>query len=466
MSSQSEARLEQGLDHQRADRFQQAADAFTDVLKFEPENANAMHYLGLALWQITQQSDEPLRLMLRSMKLSPGSAVKHHNIAAVYGSLGQIDQSTQHYKKALEIKPDYAEAYFNISGIYKYEKDDPLIAKMRTQYAQNNFSGPDQEFLTYALSKAMNDTGCYHEAFHFAIEAARLKKPDYDVETFAADLAELKTHLTKNALQPVKQEGPVTNTPVFIVGMPRSGTTLVETILSRHEDVFAAGELPMIGSISAQMRRFAKENLGFTGNDSGFLPLMPDDHIKSAANSCLEMVMKRANGKKFKRFTDKMPYNAFQLGLIAKMFPGARIIHVHRHPLDTCISCFFQRFRVGHQYSYRLDWLAKYYRHYVAYMDHWRKVLPLPMLEVRYEDLVQDPEKQSRKLMDFIGLDWTDDCLNPQDADRTVMTASRWQVRQPIYKSSINRWKRYEPYLEPLIENLGGWDWIEKHQKS
>ncbi|HFC04475.1 MAG TPA: sulfotransferase, partial [Rhizobiales bacterium] len=210
----------------------------------------------------------------------------------------------------------------------------------------------------------------------------------------------------------------------------------------------------------------AKAQLGFKGQANGFLPLMPEAHLKSAAQTCLKMVEDRANGKQFVRFTDKMPQNAFQLGLIALMFPNARIIHVKRHPLDTCISCFFQRFRVGHNYSYQLNWLGQYYRHYSMTMDHWRKVLPLPMLEVRYEDLVQEPETYSRKLIEFVELDWRDDCLNPQDADRSVMTASRWQVRQPIYKSSLNRWKRYEPYLDPLIESLGGWDWIDRQLKT
>jgi len=459
------SRLEEGLDHQRADRFQQAAEAFRDVLKKEPKNANAMHYLGLAIWQSTQQPDEALRLMQRSMKLSPDSAVKNHNIAAVYGSLGQIDRAADHYKNSITLKPDYAEAYFNLSGVYKFDEDDPLIAQMQSLYAGNSLSDLDREFLTYALSKAMNDSKNYHEAFHFALEGARLKKPVYDTREISKALAETKKYLTKNILAKGVTKGIQTDTPVFIVGMPRSGTTLVETILSRHNDIFAAGELPMIGSINAQMRDFAANQLGFKGQANGFLPLMPSAHLKSAANTCLKMVTDRSGGQSFKRFTDKMPQNAFQLGLISLMFPGARIIHVRRHPLDTCVSCFFQRFRVGHQYSYQLDWLAQYYRHYAMTMEHWRKVVPLPMIEINYEDLVREPEKHSRKLIEFVELDWSDDCLNPQDADRSVMTASRWQVRQPIYQSSLDRWKRYEPYLAPLIEGLGGWNWINQHQK-
>ncbi|HFC05105.1 MAG TPA: tetratricopeptide repeat protein [Rhizobiales bacterium] len=454
--------LQQGLDYQRAENFSMAADAFRQVLKTDPENADAIHYLGLSLWQITQLPDEPLRLMQRSLKLTPNSAAKHHNIAALYGSLGDIETAIDHYKKSIALSPDYAEAYFNLSGVYKFSKEDHLIADMQSLYGANNLDDRNQEFLVYALSKAMNDIGNYHEALHFALEGARLKSPDYDQKQLEASVAEQRQNLTKDFLAPVKGRGLETDAPIFIVGMPRSGTTLVETILSRHKEVFAAGELPMIGVINSQMREFAKTRMNFTGQANGFLPIMPADHFANAAKSCLKMVEQRADGRKFTRFTDKMPNNAFQLGLIALMFPGARIIHVRRHPLDTCVSCFFQRFRLGHEYSYRLDWLGHYYRHYVMTMNHWKKVLPLPILDVNYHDLVQDPEGQSRRLIDFAGLEWTNDCLSPQDADRSVMTASRWQVRQPIYKSSLDRWKRYEPWLPSLIEALGGWDWINQ----
>ena len=460
------ARLKEGFDHQRAARFSQAADAFRDILKFQPKNVDAVHYLGLALWQITEQPDEALKLMRRSLKLAPDSAPKHHNIAAIFGSLGDIDKATGHYKTALKLQPDYAEAYFNLAGVYKFESDDPLIAKMHALYASNSLNDSDQEFLLYALSKAMNDTKNYHEALHFALEGARLKKITHNCREVETSLSELHHNLTKAALAPLKGRGHATDTPIFIVGMPRSGTTLVETILSRHAGIFAAGELPMIGSINHQMRQFAIDNLGFNGTANGFLPLLPDDHFSSAADACQKMVNQRATGageQNFKRFTDKMPHNVFRLGLISMLYPNARIIHVKRHPLDTCISCFFQRFRIGHEYSYQLDWLGHYYRHYAMTMAHWRKVLPLPILEISYEKLVQEPEKQSRRLIKFSGLDWDDACLNPQHAERSILTASRWQVRQPIYKSSLNRWQRYEPYLQPLIDSLGGWKWIDSN---
>jgi tetratricopeptide (TPR) repeat protein len=456
-------RLQQGLEFQRANKFKEAAAAYRDVLKKNPKHPDAMHFLGLALWNITEKSEEPLRLIRRSMELAPNQPQMHHNIASVVSSIGQIDEAVGHYRRAIELKPAYAEAFFNLGGIYKFNSDDKEIAAMKALYASASYelSDIDMEYLCFALSKAMNDIGSFDEAFHFALEAAKLKPIKHDVKKTAKTLVELRRTMSKAALAPKSGRGNNSQAPIFIVGMPRSGTTLVEQILSRHSQVFAAGELPMIGSINSQMRRWAQQNMGYKGSIYGHLLKMPEDHFANAAQACLAMIDERADGKKYLRFTDKMPQNAFQLGFISLLFPNARIIHVKRHPVDTCISCFFQRFRIGHEYSYRLDWLGDYYRFYANTMKRWHKVLPLPILDVTYEDLVCEPEEQARRLVDFAGLEWQDSCLKPQEANRSVLTASRWQVRQPIYKTSIDRWKRYEAYLPPLIEALGGWDWIK-----
>ena len=455
-------RLQEGLAHQKENRLAQAVEAYRDVLKKEPENPDALHFLGLCMWNINQDRDEALALINRAMKIAPGHAHMHHNVASVLGGAGDIDEAVWHYKKAIEINPGYAEAYFNLGGVYKFSDDDPLTGQMKSLYAANELSDGDQEYLCFALSKALNDTGVYGDAFHFALEAARLKNPAHDAQLLDRQVAEAKDTLTGKVLAPVKGRGNSSDAPIFIVGMPRSGTTLVEQILSRHEDVFAGGELPMIGNINGQMRGYAMQKLDYMGQLHGFIPLLGDEHFSNAADACMKMITDKAKGKAFVRFTDKMPQNAFRLGLIAMMFPNARIIHVRRHPLDTCVSCFFQRFRVGHHYSYRLDWLAQTYRKYAEIMEHWRKVIPLPILDIHYEELVKDPEGGARRLMDFAGLDWSDDCLKPQDARRPVLTASRWQVRQPIYKSSLERWKRYEGWLDPLIKGLGGMEWIER----
>ncbi len=455
------ARLQEGISHIKANQFRESAEAFRDVLKDEPENPDALHFLGISLWNLNQTS-EALVLIKQSMEIAPDRAHMHHNLGGVLSGTSDVDAAVVNYKRAIELKGDYAEAYFNLGAVYKFKKTDPLIATMKSLYSSSSLSDADQEYLCFALSKALNDTEVYEEAFHFALEAARLKNPDYNPNVMDVAVKEALKAITKEVLSPVKGRGNNSETPIFIVGMPRSGTTLVEQILSRHPQVFAAGELPMIGSINSQMREFAKQNLAYKGSIHGFIPMIPPNHFNNAADACMDMIHSNASGKSFTRFTDKMPQNVFHLGFISMMFPNARIIHVRRHPLDTCVSCFLQRFRLGHEYTYRLDWLGQYYRRYVKVFDHWRKVVPLPILEVRYEELVNDLENEARKLIEFTGLDWSDDCLSPQYSNRPVRTASRWQVRQPIYNSSINRWKYYEAWLSPLISELGGMDWIEQ----
>ena len=453
------ATLKDVAQHLEASRFAEAADGCRGILKSKPKDANALHFLGLAEWQLGGNAHRSVKLIQKAMAQLPNQSHMHHNLASVLGGAGDMTKAEHHYGRAIALKSDYAEAYFNLSGIKKFATGDPAIAAMQALYANPNLSAINRDFICYALSKAHDDIGAYEEAFHFALEGSRQKQVDFDINRFEKNIGELKGTITAERLKPHAGKGNYSAAPIFIVGMPRSGTTLVEQILSRHSKVFAGGELATIGSFHATMRQLAPREWGYKGNDYGFWPLIPRDLINSAAAGYLGFVQKRA-GHALHRFTDKMPRNAFHLGLIAMMFPRARIIHVQRHPLDTCVSCFFQRFNSGQEFSYRLDWLGRYYRTYIQTMQHWRDVLPLEMMELRYEDLVADPETKARQLIEFAGLEWQDACLDASAGKSEVKTASRWQVRQPVYSSSVDRWKRYQPYLDPLISALGGMDEI------
>ena len=405
-------------------------------------------------------ADEAVNLIERAMAKAPNQSAMHHNLAAILASAGNLERGETHYRKAIELNPDYAEAYFNLSGVIKLKAEDPLIPGMKSIYAKPGVSDLNREFICYALSKAHDDIGQYEEAFHFALEGSRLRKPSFDIDRFEQGINELCQSITAPVLKPIPGRGNPSQAPIFIVGMPRSGTTLVEQILSRHSEVFAGGEMQSIGSFHQAMHGMARKQLGYKGIDYGFWAQLPAELVNSAGAGFLQYIKSRA-GNVPHRFTDKMPRNAIYLGLIAMVFPNARIIHVRRHPLDTCVSCFMQRFRDGQEFTFQLDWLGRYYRAYSAAMDHWRKVLPLQMLEVRYEDLVADPLSGARDIIAFSGLDWQEACADPSAGDREIRTASRWQVRQPVYKTSVERWTRYQHYLGPLIDALGGMDWIE-----
>jgi Sulfotransferase family len=242
--------------------------------------------------------------------------------------------------------------------------------------------------------------------------------------------------------------------PVFIVGMPRSGTTLTEQILAAHPEVFGAGELPalqrVVGLVPAMTGKAAPwpecaARLGQGGVDT-------------LAARYLSEVTRLAPGAA--RITDKMPQNFLSLGLVALLFPEARVIHCTRDPVDTCLSCYFQGFTQGHGYAFDLATLGAYYRHYRRLMDHWNAVLDIPVIdmpvmEMRYEAMVADQEAESRRLVDFAGLDWDDACLRFFASDRLAHTASYDQVRRPVYKGSVGRWRRYAAHLGPLLAALG-----------
>jgi len=237
--------------------------------------------------------------------------------------------------------------------------------------------------------------------------------------------------------------------PVFIVGMPRSGTTLVEQILASHPMVHGAGELDYMRRIMQTL----PERLGVqrpipecaANIDTALAERIAEEHLQHL----------REHSASALRITDKTPSNFLRLGLIALLFPKARIIHCQRDPLDTCLSCYFLRFGQGQAFAYDLDDLGRYYRDCARLMEHWRRVLPSPLLEVPYEALVADQEGWSRRLIAFLGLDWDDRCLAFYRSERQVKTASVWQVRQPVYASSIGRWRRYAKHLGPLFAALG-----------
>ena len=238
--------------------------------------------------------------------------------------------------------------------------------------------------------------------------------------------------------------------PVFIVGMVRSGTTLVEQILSSHPDVYGAGELPDITEITRALPGF----LGTGDRYPECLPKLTPEAADVMARRYLDRLTQIA--PKARRVTDKLPGNFMYLGLIEFLFPGARIIHCMRDPVDTCLSAYFQDFSNNHPYAYDLSNLGAFYRGYLKLMAHWRKVIHLPLLEIKYEDLISDQERVTRSLVEFCGLEWDNRCLQFHETKRFVGTASHDQVNRPLYRESIQRWKNYERHLEPLLAALNG----------
>ncbi|HWA80523.1 MAG TPA: sulfotransferase, partial [Acetobacteraceae bacterium] len=333
-------------------------------------------------------------------------------------------------------------AFYNLTSARKFvAADRPLVIRMAELAEAKGLSENFKELLHFALGKAYDDFGEYASAMrHFdAANACAAGDLRFDRPAFSARIDQIIAHFPSQPPGPPSETNAEHPSPVLIVGMPRSGTTLLEQIISSHPDVAAGGELGFW-----EQRGLAWE----AALAGGIAP--PDP---AALASDYRAILRAISPDAF-FVTDKMPTNFLWLGLIGASFPEARIIHARRHPLDTCLSIYTKRF-VSSFYSRDRASLVFYYRQYQRLMAHWRAILPPnQFLEIDYEALVTDREAQTRRLIAFLGLRWDDSCLNPERNDRLVNTASVWQVRQPVYTNSVERWRRYEPWLGALRELL------------
>ena len=308
----------------------------------------------------------------------------------------------------------------------------------------------ERSSLLFSLGGLHDHLGAFDAAFRCYREANALRHARFDGDAVTRLTDQRVAYFSAERLARLPRAAKRDDLPVFIVGMPRSGTSLVEQILASHPRVAGAGELRLIGAIARSL------NLG---TDSGAVEAAPDlapgldqESIDRAAASHLERL--RAIGGEAARVTDKMPYNFRHLGLISLLFPDARIIHCLRDPMDTCMSCYFQGFRAGNSQTFDLGHLGAFYVQYDRLMRHWRRVLDIPVLEIRYEDHVAEPERTCREMLAFLDLEWDPRCLRFHESRRVVRTASRDQVREPIYTRSVARWRNYERHLGPLKEAL------------
>ena len=445
--------------------FRGAAQLSGRVLERSPGDVSALACQAMSQWQLGGDIDRSIATMRRAVGLAPTVSSLWHNLATLLASRGDMDEAGEAFLKAIALKPDDTEAFHGLTQNRRFTEATPLVRQMLSHYAGGRLAQAQQEFVCFGLAKVFADLGEHGEAMHFCLEANRLAARPYDAERPRAELAELRRMTAAGALRHVAPGTEASRAPVFIVGMPRSGTTLVESVLARHPAVYAGGEMLHMFEVERALLQWARQQKGYSGGPHEMLRLVEPDIFTRNAQAVLGRIAKAA-GRPFAAFTDKLPENSQRLGLIAKVFPGARIIYVRRHALDCCISNLFQRFAMGHGFAFRQDLLGERYRQVAETMALWRKSIDLPMLDVSYERLVADPEPNIRRIVSFAGLDWNDACLTPEQADRKIMTASQFQVKQPINRNSVDRWRAYEDWIQPLIEALGGLDWVEAEQRE
>jgi tetratricopeptide (TPR) repeat protein len=426
-------------------RPQAALESSRLWLAIEPRNAEA-HLSCARGYKQVQQYESAIASYARAAELAPRPAAALTDCSILLFELGRREEALPLLERALAADPTYAAAWYTRSEAKTFMRADPDIQIMRDLVGTLGAGAAalaDKTLLHYALAKAHEDVDDCAQALHHLRAAGALKRASFNYgpaadERFMAEMARL---FTAPAIGRLATAGAATPAPIFIVGMPRSGTSLLEQMLASHPQVFGGGE-------SARMQ-------GLIAALPGPYPACVSTLSRREVSALAGRYLALLPAHKSAFITDKTPYNFLHLGLIHVMFPEARIIHCKRDPVDTCASIYSTWFAQGNEFSYDLRELARYYRAYAQLMQHWRSLIPgRLLLEVEYEQLVQNFSAAARRVVDFCGLPWTDACLEFHQTARAVQTASKHQVRRPLYGSSVGRARRFKDLADELRREL------------
>ncbi|MBT6276467.1 MAG: tetratricopeptide repeat protein, partial [Chromatiales bacterium] len=419
-----------------------------ELLRRYPDDLAVVVNVGAA-FRLIGDTTRALSLGERALRTAPLDPDVLNNLALCYVDKGQMDEAERCYAKALEVEPANASVWYNRVRIRRYNKEDSTtVDALRHVIVQTNPGGYNRMMGSFALGKVLNDMGDYGGAFEQYDEASRIRRANIAYDAIAQ---QQRAERIKRAWTPRRCAAVVESnddfTPILIVGMPRSGTTLVEQILGRHPLVTAGGEQRVVPALAQRLDAQAD-----TLRRSGAAEFTVDEW-GALREHALTQYLRVAGDRTV--LTDKLPTNFEHLGLAARCFSRLRVVHCRRHPMDTCLANFMQFFTEGHDYSYDLADIAHFYGVYRELMAHWEAVLPMPILNVDYEEVIDDLAGQARRLVEYVGLPWHEACANHGGgAAAVVATASNWQVRQPIYRDAAQRWKRYGDLLDPLARAL------------
>jgi tetratricopeptide (TPR) repeat protein len=449
------------------------------LLDFAPAHARALAAKALTLKDL-DRLDEAMEWARRAAMAAPEAPESHNAIGQVHQAMGEFAPALAAYERAAilpgpaqmdaianrgslymefgrqaearEAMAAAAEAFPNSPGILfgqtelrRFEAGDPLIARMQALLAREGISLSDRATLHFGLGKATLDTGDSARAFGHYDEGNRLKRSTfaYDADASERWMAGIAEVFSADLLAAKAGRGASSDQPVFVVGMPRSGTTLVEQIIASHPMAHGAGELKRLHALTDRIGEFPASAADLTA-----------EQMRALGEGYLDYIAPLAAGRA--RCVDKMPSNFLYCGLIRLVLPRARIVHCRRDPVDTCLSCYTKLFSGEQAFTYNQRELGQYHRAYQALMAHWRATLPgSHFVEIDYEATVDDLEGQARRIVDFLGLPWDDACLRFHENKRPVRTASVNQVRQPIYSTSVGRWRKHAAQLQPLLAALG-----------
>ena len=392
--------------------------------------------------------DKAVSLYQELLKLNPDNPVVQNDLAQALASLGHHEDSVSRFRALTESFQFFTKPWLNITVGKKFTESDPDLKAMLSISKQAALPSDQKMHLNFALGKAFDDVKQFDRAFSFYRKGNQQYREqiNFDAGTIGDSFDLIKQAFTPQESKRLCSLGSVDRKPIFILGMPRSGTTLLEQVLCAHPDIGTAGELRDLARIARTFSMTASQPWPFCINELG------QDEILKMASDYLGSLERQNPKDAF--VIDKMPQNFLHTGLAAALFPEATLIHCVRDPLDTCLSSYFQIFPSGIDFAYDLEDLGHYYRHYQNLMDYWQKILGSRLIELRYEELVSGPRQALQPILEKLNLPWSDACLSHQESIQRVDTLSLYQVRQPLNKGSTQRWRNYEKHLDPLIRAL------------
>ncbi|HEY4445569.1 MAG TPA: sulfotransferase [Steroidobacteraceae bacterium] len=431
-------------------RVEEAQVAARHLIAIEPQSPQTWVMTAGVATRLMRQ-EEALEAYEQAASLKPAEVGLRMSVGHVQKTLGRRRDSETSYKRALQMDPGRAEAYWSLADLKNYHFSDTEVAAMQRLLDTDKRERSNEAQLNFALGKAFEQRQLYPRAFVHYAQGNALRRVDapFDIESFERRSARIRAYFDATFFAPRQGSGDPSTAPIFIVGLPRSGSTLVEQILASHSRVEGTMELPNILNVVSQFDDMAATRDGYPES----VGKVPATHLAALGGRYLTETAPLRRGRE--RFTDKLPNNFSHVGLIHAILPHATVIDVRRHPMDACFSTFKQYFAEGQTFSYHLEDLGRYYRCYLSLMDHWDAVLAGKVLHVQYEHLVRDPEANIRRLLEHCGLGFEPACLNFHLTQRSVRTASAEQVRQPLYASGVGYWKHFAKELEPLRSSLG-----------
>jgi tetratricopeptide (TPR) repeat protein len=441
------ALIDLGRLRKEQDRYEEALECFDRAIALEPENAQG-HFLRGSTLAPAALTREAIDAYERCLELRPAHAGALLGLGHVLKTMGRPEAAIDAYRNCIRARPDNGETYWSLANLKTYRFSDAEVAEMQSRLDGGGLSVQSEVNFRFALGKAWEDRGEFDRAWGYyqSGNSRQRSQVSYDPVQTESLNDRLVRVFSPDFLQSHQGAGLDDPAPIFILGLPRSGSTLLEQILASHSQVEGTSELPYLGRVATRLNRNRADGLNYPEA----LTELGREHFRSLGEDYIAWTrLHRRAGRP--RFIDKMPNNFPNAGFLSLILPRAKIIDARRHPLDACLSCYRQLFAKGQAFTYDLTEIGEYYLQYQRLMDHWAQALPGRVLTVQYEDVIADVGGQVRRLLEFCDLPWEDACLEFHRTDRPVRTPSAEQVRQPIYDTSVGHWRRFERHLDELV---------------